>query len=89
MLSGAQAAWNGINGGITNAANSFATSGMGQWAGLSTTYGAGYTMGPPTAAGAYGYTAGGTAPTSSGSSFVASAAPYAAAVRRSPTATTS
>jgi hypothetical protein len=53
---------------------------MGQWAGLSTTYGAGYTMGPPTAAGAYGYTAGGTALTSSGSSFVASAAPYAAAI---------
>lgn len=80
VISNVQSAYAGVSGGITNAANSFATSGMGQWAGLSTTYGAGYTMGPPTAAGAYGYTAGGTALTSSGSSFVASAAPYAAAI---------
>ncbi len=47
--------------------------------GLSTTSASG-AMGPPTAEGAYGYTAGGTALTSSGSSFVSSAGPYAAAL---------
>jgi phage-related minor tail protein len=74
VISGVQTAWAGMSGGITNAANSFALSGMGQAAGLSTTA----AMGPPTAAGVMGGPA--TVMTSSGSSFVASAAPYAAAI---------
>ena len=74
VISGVQTAWAGMSGGITNAANSFALSGMGQAAGLSTVS----AMGPPTAAGVMGGPA--TVMTSSGSSFVASAAPYAAAI---------
>ncbi|MCH9834258.1 hypothetical protein K0U83_01275, partial [bacterium] len=74
VLSGVQAAYGAVNGGITNAASSFATSGMGQYIGLSTVTPAGYTMGPPTAAGAYGYTAGGsTSLTGAGSSAVGAA----------------
>jgi len=47
---------------------------MGQYIGLSTVTPAGYTMGPPTAAGAYGYTAGGsTSLTGAGSSAVGAA----------------
>ncbi len=74
VISGAQAAWAGMSGGIANAATAFATSGMGQYIGLSTTA----AMGPPTAAGVMGGPA--TVMTGSGSSFVASAAPYAAAI---------
>lgn len=62
-----------MSGGITNAATAFATSGMGQYLGLSTVAPAGYTMGPPTAAGAYGYTAGAPALTNSGSAAVGAA----------------
>ena len=74
-----QAAYGAYNSGISNAATAFATSGVGQYMGLSTQSAAG-AMGPPTAEGAYGYTAGGTALSSSGSSFVSSAGPYAAAL---------
>ncbi|MDQ5907515.1 MAG: hypothetical protein QG590_2000, partial [Pseudomonadota bacterium] len=80
VLSGVQSAYGAVNGGITNAASSFATSGMGQYLGLSTVAPAGYTMGPPTAAGAYGYTAGGAAMTGSGSTLSAVAAPATAAL---------
>lgn len=79
VVQGVQSAYGAYNSGISNAATAFATSGMGQYMGLSTTSAAG-AMGPPTAEGAYGYTAGGTALTSSGSSFVSSAGPYAAAL---------
>ena len=81
VVSNVSNAYNGISSGITNAASSFATSGMGQYLGLSTVAPAGYTMGPPTAAGAYGYTAGGAAAlTGSGSTLSAVAAPATAAL---------
>ena len=80
VLSGVQAAYGAVNGGIANAASSFAASGMGQYLGLSTAVPAGYTMGPPTAAGAYGYTAGGAYLTGSGSTLSAVAAPATAAL---------
>ena len=81
VVSNVSNAYNGISSGITNAASSFATSGMGQYLGLSTVTPAGYTMGPPTAAGAYGYTAGGAAAlTGSGSTLSAVAAPATAAL---------
>ena len=79
VVQGVQAAYGAYNSGISNAATAFATSGVGQYMGLSTQSAAG-AMGPPTAEGAYGYTAGGTALSSSGSSFVSSAGPYAAAL---------
>ena len=69
VITGLQSLWGGINGGVANAANSFAMSGMGQAAGLSTTA----AMGPPTAAGAMG---GPTAVlTGAGATFAAAAAP--------------
>ena len=67
VLSGVQAAYGAVNGGITNAASSFALSGMGQAAGLSTTA----AMGPPTAAGVMGGPA--TVMTNSGSAAVGAA----------------
>lgn len=75
VISGVQAAWAGMSGGITNAANSFALSGMGQAAGLSTS---GAVMGPPTAAGAMGWTDG--ALTGAGGTFAAAAAPVLGAL---------
>jgi hypothetical protein len=74
MLSGAQSLWGGVNGGIANAANSFAMSGFGQAAGLSTTA----AMGPPTAAGVMGGPA--TVMTGAGSTFAAAAAPVLGAL---------
>ena len=74
VLSGAQAAWAGMSGGITNAANSFALSGMGQAAGLSTVS----AMGPPTAAGVMGGPA--TVMTGAGATFAAAAAPVLGAL---------
>ena len=67
VISGVQTAWAGMSGGITNAASSFALSGMGQAAGLSTTA----AMGPPTAAGVMGGPA--TVMTNSGSAAVGAA----------------
>ena len=74
VLSGVQAAWAGVSGGITNAANSFALSGMGQAAGLSTVS----AMGPPTAAGVMGGPA--TVMTGAGATFAAAAAPVLGAL---------
>ena len=74
VISGAQAAWAGMSGGITNAANSFALSGMGQAAGLSTVS----AMGPPTAAGVMGGPA--TVMTGAGATFAAAAAPVLGAL---------
>jgi len=75
VVSGVQTAWAGMSGGITNAANSFALSGMGQAAGLSTS---GAVMGPPTAAGTMGWTDG--ALTGAGGTFAAAAAPVLGAL---------
>ena len=74
VISGVQTAWAGMSGGITNAANSFALSGMGQAAGLSTTA----AMGPPTAAGVMGGPA--TVMTGAGATFAAAAAPVLGAL---------
>lgn len=74
VISNLQSAYAGVTGGISNAANSFALSGMGQWAGLSTP---GVAMGPPTAAGVYGSTASVTA---AGAQLTAAAAPVAGAL---------
>lgn len=74
VVSNVSNAYNGISSGITNAASSFATSGMGQYIGLSTTA----AMGPPTAAGVMGGPA--TVMTGSGSTLSAVAAPATAAL---------
>ena len=77
VISNVQSAYAGVSGGISNAANSFALSGMGQYLGLST---AGQAMGPPTASGAMGYTASGATMTGAGSTLSAVAAPATAAL---------
>lgn len=74
VLTGLQGLWSGINGGISGAATSFAMSGMGQAAGLSTTA----AMGPPTAAGVMGGPA--TVMTGAGTAFAAAAAPVLGAL---------
>lgn len=74
VVSNVSNAYNGISSGITNAASSFATSGMGQYLGLSTTA----AMGPPTAAGVMGGPA--TVMTGAGSTLSAVAAPATAAL---------
>ena len=74
VISGVQTAWAGMSGGITNAANSFAMSGMWQAAGLSTVS----AMGPPTAAGVMGGPA--TVMTGAGATFAAAAAPVLGAL---------
>ena len=50
VVQGVQAAYGAYNSGISNAATAFATSGVGQYLGLSTQSAAG-AMGPPTAEG--------------------------------------
>jgi tape measure domain-containing protein len=77
IMSGLQGAWSAYNGGMASMASSFATSGMGQYLGLST---AGQVMGPPTATGAMGWTTTGATMTSAGSSMAAAAGPIAAAL---------
>ena len=77
VMSNLQSAYAGVTGGISNAASAFATSGMGQYLGLST---AGQAMGPPTASGAMGYTASGATMTGAGSTLSAVAAPATAAL---------
>lgn len=77
IVSGVQGAWSAYNGGMASMASSFATSGMGQYLGLST---AGQVMGPPTAAGAMGWTTTGATMTGAGSSMAAAAGPIAAAL---------
>lgn len=77
IMSGLQGAWSAYNGGMASMASSFATSGMGQYLGLST---AGQVMGPPTATGAMGWTTTGATMTGAGSSMAAAAGPLAAAL---------
>jgi len=82
VVSGVTGAYNAVNGGITNAASAFATSGMGQYLGLSSTapIATNTSLGSIQLAGQAGTAGGGAYLTGAGSTLSAVAAPATAAL---------